>query len=450
MAVRFWVLFLVSTSATFGPPVLESEQDADTNGGTRVTTPAIATKWTEPENVVYLEHTGAYWTAGRLFRQVREHMDHHSQPGPMYTRYSSDPSRAPLAGLRIEIGFAADAKHQPSPPFKIARRAAEFVACTVIEGRAASPRTDYPPLFEWIDAREYEPLGPIIEVYNPPAVGQITNQRQTEICVVLRPPETSQIASPDAEVPHPIEPEPPGQRSQLLAAPVHDLHAKPGKPPAPETETAGRTTVEAQTQEIEKTERADQTATAEGVQGNGRETTSPPPVDKRTQPRKSDCEQPRSISELVAVEQFECIALQLMPDDRSIPVEHQVWFGQVVFRVRAVAKGIMYTGPSGGARASALADAITRRYREVSADFTLDPLDQVTVITHPQGNALANDKRAIMRSLDTLMARISLASVDAAGATQELVRILEDVQKLLKRIDIERSERNETLKENKP
>lgn len=450
MSARFLVWLVISTLATIGPPALGSEQDADANGGTRAIIPAIATKSTEPENVVFLEHTGAYWTAGRLFRQVREHMVRHSQPGPMYARYSSDPGRAPLAGLRIEIGFAADANHQPGPPFKTAQREAEFVACAVVEGRAASPRTDYPPIFEWIKTHGHEALGPIVEVYDPAGPGQDRNRRCTEIRVLLRPPETSQIAAPDAEVPQPIEPEPPVQRSQTPAAPVHDPHAKPGEPPAPETETAGRTTADAQTQEIEETERADQAATAEPVQGITRVSPTPPPADQTTQPRKADCEQQRSISELVAAEQFGCIALQLMPDDRSIPVEHQVWFGQVVFRVRAVAKGIRYMGPVAGVTASALADAITRRYREVSVDFTLDPLDQVAVITHPQGNALANDKRAIMRSLDTLMGRISLASIDADGATRDLVRILQNVQKLVERIDIERSEQKETLRQNQP
>lgn len=450
MVAHFLVSLAIWNLAVLAPNAVGSNQDGRSDPRAPVTLSAVDTKWTDPADVVFLEHTGPYWTTGRLFRQVREHMVRHKQTGSMYARYPSDPGRVPASGTQVEIGFVADAKHEAGRPFKTARREGEFVAYTVVEGRAVSPRTDYPPILEWIETHGHKALGPIVEIYEPIEPGRNRLGRRTEIRVVLQPPDEPRTTPREHTTRKSAQPAPTRPTPEAQPGKVDTSQPTPQSHPPPDTRIAVAVAPDARTPQTEEKQTADIVAEEEAVQTAEQDSDAAQPVDQFTQDRKPRCEPGHPLGELVAAEQFDCVALELMPDNSSIPMEHQVWFGQVIFRVSAVAKGIRYVEPGGAVTVSALAEAIIRRYRNVSVAFAVDPLDQVAVSSHADRNTLAGEKRAIMRSLDTLMGRISVAGIDAADATRELVRALQEVQNLLRRIGIERSEQLGPFKQNQP
>ena len=72
-----------------------------------VAAPQIVLKQPEPALVVFLEHTGPYWTVGPLFRQVREVMIAHNETGPLLARYANNPTTVAPESLRSRVGFVA-------------------------------------------------------------------------------------------------------------------------------------------------------------------------------------------------------------------------------------------------------------------------------------------------------------------------------------------------------
>jgi hypothetical protein len=341
----------------------------------------------------------------------------HDQPGPMYARYASDPSRTAPAQTRVEIGFVAAGGHTPEPPFRAAQRDAEFVAYTAVVDRVASPRTDYRPILEWVQANGHAPLGPIVEVYDPPGFDATRTGQRTEIRVVLKPPSD--------------------------AAPI----ARSGEPkPGPDRLEATMTSDRRQSETGQtgfrepRTESTVQPADATAGSPGSNDPPSSTSGEMDAVAPASNCDPTREVAGFIEAEQFDCVALALMPDDRVIPVEHQVWFGQVIFRVRAVAKGIQQRAQGRETTALALANAVDERYREVSATFAVNPLDHVAAAGgSPASDNVSAQKRRIMRSLDALMAKIALAITDGPTATSELVRILQSTSNTLTRINIEQN-----------
>ena len=136
------------------------------------------------------------------------------------------------------------------------------------------------------------------------------------------------------------------------------------------------------------------------------------------------------IKDLVDSSRFDRVAEQLVPTDRPMPAGMQVWFGQVVFRINAVAKGIEQTYPGGSPQATALSEAIVRRYRQASASSKVDPLAQAVVRVDTHSDPLSVQKRLIVRDLDNLLGQVSLKTVDAHSALNRLSDVLQRVQDL--------------------
>ncbi len=136
------------------------------------------------------------------------------------------------------------------------------------------------------------------------------------------------------------------------------------------------------------------------------------------------------VGELMAAGRFERIAEQLMPDHSAIPASLQVWLGHVVLRIGAAARGIEHVYPGNELRARRLADAITRRYKQASAGFEFDPLNEPVVDIDLGNDPLRLDKQALMHELNTLLGRIALRSMDAKTAVEELTTVVQRAQEI--------------------
>jgi len=120
-----------------------------------------------------------------------------------------------------------------------------------------------------------------------------------------------------------------------------------------------------------------------------------------------------------------------MPDDRPVPRAHQLWLGQVVFRIGAAAKGIARVYPGQETEVAAFSEAISRRYKKASVEFAMDPLRHAVVRVDSRNDPDAAVKNAIMHDLDSLLARIGQRSMDSEAVLVELKRIADGVKLLL-------------------
>ncbi len=383
--------------------------------------PTVAVKRTDPVQIVFVEHRGPYWAVGPVLARVREYMLEHAQLGPMFVRYLSDPLGAGQGSLRAQVGFVAKDSCRPEPPFKSIQRSRELVAYMVVEGRSSAPRLDYPVVREWIQAHGYVAAGPVTEIYENAPPGRRTGPQRTEIQITLRavPPRENRDAPSVVGKPSQATPAPPDQTAMPGASPVEvgkmDVHA------------------DTTTRESDAMTGPDVEPSPEVIVGTTPEETPDKCVAEASEPSSytSEAERVKPVAELIASGQFDRIAQQLMPDGRVIPGSHQVWLGQVVFRIGAVAKGIKQVYPGEERVAGAMAGAIMRRYKKISAAFQLDPLDHATVRFDVRMDPLADQKRAVMRDVDTLLARIAFHSVGAEAAVEELAEIVQRVQDLM-------------------
>jgi effector-binding domain-containing protein len=351
--------------------------------------PEIVLKQPDPALVVFLDHTGPYWTVGPLFRQVREVMLAHNEAGPLFARYATDPTTVAPESLRIRVGFVAKGEWAPEPPFKSAEYESEQVAAMVVEGSYGTTTRYYSVMREWLSAHGFEPVGPVIELYPPVARGASPGTQRTEIQMPVRrarvpePPAAPVVASAENEP----------QR-------FFDSWEAPGDEPG-----------------TQDTPTVDEGPTAPGVE---------PGAVSALAVR----EPIRSVRELIAMSRYDRIAEQLIPVDRPTPAALQVWLGQVVFRVSAVAKGIEQTFPGGAPQVTALSEAIVRRYRQASESSTVNPLESAVVHVDMRSYPRSAQRRSIVRDLDNLLGQVAIKTVDADSALGRLEDILQRIQDL--------------------
>jgi len=320
---------------------------------------------------VFLEHTGPYWTVGPLFKQVREAMGGHNESGPMFARYLGDPTVVPADSLRTEVGFVAKGDWVPEPPFKTVQRDGEQVVTMVVEGSYGTTTRYYSLMRDWVLTHGFEAVGPVIEMYPSPLPGAPSGANRTEIQIPVRRASSAQSTTSEPKV-------------------VVVLPSKPDD------------------------------ALAESEVNNSAATTAIEPF--------------YPIKDLLGASRFDRIAEQLVPTDRPMPPGMQVWFGQVVFRISAVAKGIEQTYPGGSPQTTALSEAIVRRYRQASASSKVDPLAQAVVRVDARSDPQSMKKRLIVRDLDNLLGQVALKTVDPASALNRLTDLLQQIQDFTDRI----------------
>lgn len=327
--------------------------------------PEIILKNTDPSRVIFLEHTGPYWTVGPLFKRIREVMAEHDETGPMFARYLADPTVVPADSLQAEVGFVSGGAWNPEPPLKSAQREGEQVVSIVVEGSYGTTTRAYSLLHDWISRNGFEAVGPLIEVYPSRPQGAPTGAHRTEIQIPVRRAPSADRSSP-----------------QPRAAVA--ITRKPNDAPA-----------------------------VSGV--------DPPPPATTIEPFYS-------IKDLVDSSRFDRVAEQLVPTDHPMPPGMQIWFGQIAFRISAVAKGLEQNYPGGSPQATALSEAIVQRYRQTSASTQVDPLAQAVVRVDTHTDPQSSQKRSIVRDLDNLLGQVALKTVDPQSALIRLSELLQRIQ----------------------
>lgn len=329
----------------------------------------IVLKNIDPARVVYLEHTGPYWTVGPLFKQVREAMTEHNEIGPMFARYLADPTLVPAESLRTEVGFVAQGNWTPEPPLKTAQREGEQVVSIIVEGSYGTTTRAYALLHDWISRQGFEAVGPLIEWYPSPPRGASPGAHRTEIQIPVRRDSVAAVAT-----------------SEPKFAAVFPR-------------------------------KTDDTSVTSGVG-----------VDDSTATVSTEPLYP--IKDLIDSSRFDRVAEQLIPADRPMSAGMQIWFGQVVFRINAVAKGIEQTYPGGSPQATALSEAIVQRYRQAPASSKVDPLAQAVVRVDTHSDPQSAQKRSIVRDLDNLLGQVALRTVEPQSALDRLCDLLQRTQDL--------------------
>ncbi len=393
--------------------------------------PAVDVKEVPATTVVFLEQVAAYWNLGPSFRQVADYMRAHGETGPMFARYCGGNAKIialpPVAAsCPTQVGFVAREDHEPEPPLKITRRARELVAYVIVDGPYAPTLRFYAPLLEWIDNHGYVPLGPITELYLPGAGAFTGNQRtEIQISVALR----GTLAHSEAG------PEPSDAPGNQTASPQTDT-TLPFKVEGQRSKVQGRKRVDVQPssrQEVEGPRPEGRRSGMDPGQDSAEPTvpTKADPKPTEAKPQAAGPEPVQPVRELVALQRWDRVAEQLMPNGHDIPAALQVWFGQIVFRTRALAKGIRNLDPDKKHGIVALAQAIAQRYQTVSARFTLDPLAQAVVRIDLLGDRNALERRRLLRDLDTLLGRVAQKALEPNDALTSLTDIIQRLQDLL-------------------
>ncbi len=360
--------------------------------------PEIIVKQTDPARVVFLEHAGPYWTVGPLFKQVREAMADHNETGPMFARYLADPTAVPAESLKTEVGFVARGDWIPEPPLRIAQREGEQVVSTVVEGSYGTTTRYYSEMRSWLSTNGLEAVGPVIELYPSPLRGAPPGAYHTEIQIPVRRAPSAVGAASRSRAFDRISPKNASENPLTLPS-----------PPERERRIKRRSGPEDTQAKSEDDDSAD---------AESREPLYP-------------------IKDLVESSGFDRIAEQLFPTDRPMPVGMQVWLGQVVFRISAVAKGIEQRYPGGSPQATALSEAIVRRYRQASASSKVDPLAEAVVRVDTCLDPQSTQKRLIVRDLDNLLGQVALKTVDAESALDRLSGLLQRIQDMTNTIPIQ-------------
>ncbi|MBI3835019.1 MAG: GyrI-like domain-containing protein [Planctomycetes bacterium] len=137
-----------------------------------------------------------------------------------------------------------------------------------------------------------------------------------------------------------------------------------------------------------------------------------------------------TISHLLDTENYTSLAERIVPEAKRIHPSLQIWLGQVVFRVSAVANGMRKNYQGQADELSVFAEKLKNRYREVSKDFNLDAADRDPGFE--LGSQIADRKAQVMRNLDRLMGKIGMKTTDSDAARIELTVILNSTSGVLK------------------
>jgi len=365
-------------------------------------------------SIVALRHEGPYWTVRRRLNDVVAYMRAHGESGPLLIRYGADPIGPSAASLVSEVGFVADERHDPEAPFRRVDLPAESVVTGEVDPAAAVSPRKFQELERWGMARRHVATGPMTELYPGmlAAGGREPHQRRVILQVAV---ESAQRATPglSGEVGR-VNPGRPPDELPGTGVPKADL---PKRDPRPATSKPKSTPPEAPTSKPQ-----------------------PKPVAPPSSTSKSRPEKPArvvddgtgTIADLVAEGRFDAAAERLFPADRVLPDDVEWWLGQVVFRIKAAAKGMERVYPGEGDAVRALAEALQRRLGVVSERRSRRPLAQSVVRVDPERRARSTKRqRAPLLGLDRLLARIAFKSVTPEEVIVELGATVTEVARAL-------------------
>ena len=421
-----------------------SVESANASGSGAGASPEIAVKRTDPTGIVFAEHAGAYWSVGPQLARLREYMLEHDQAGPMFVRFLTDPVKVPAMSLRMQIGFVTEDEHRPQPPYRRGEREAELVAWMTVDSRTARSARCLSALHQWIEGHGFQPVGPVTEIYSVDLSGREVEDR-VELQVAIEPAKPEPSKPPANAAVTGSAPAPPFEIKVVEGDSVIGSVPRGWQAAADESarqraaEGSAKTPVEPKENLVEHPPATTETAR----------------IDPRTDTTRADIEQPGeaepdaavgakvpsarastrtgSISQLLEHRRFDQIAEQILPPADTIPPSLQIWLGQVVYRLSALAEGIKRVHPGEGETIFAVIEATNRRYAAVFVGSSVDPLEPPVVYVDSESDPLAAEKRAIMLQLDLLLGRVALRSVDVTATLSELVGILQRIADLVRK-----------------
>lgn len=162
-----------------------------------------------------------------------------------------------------------------------------------------------------------------------------------------------------------------------------------------------------------------------------------PPTPSAEPPGRESAAEPKAatpvpMGDLWSQKDYSSIARRLIPVAPAPVGDTQVWLGQVVFRFNAVAKGLTMTDPDHAGDFTLFADTMTARLNQIAPNALGEARKRMTA---PQIDPRAETKDArralVIRTLDTMLARISSRTLDVKGTTTEAGTLLSAIQDLI-------------------
>ncbi len=367
---------------------------------------AVTIKELPSQTVVYLESQGAYWRVGPVLAQVFEYQKSAHLQGSVFVRYLQDPARTAPAALRVWVGIALDGFHEPVPPFQMGQRSPEKVASFAVESGSLEPARAAAMLAAWADEHGYTSAGTLTEVY-----GSVEGRSPSckELQWTLREIEPVREVSPNSEstpivmkvLPRqPVEEFPPADTS--LAQDQGD----PGEPARPTEPVITRT--------IELAAR-----------------TSDPIIEAKVEfipPPKSDpvAAAGPTIEEQLRRGDFDVLAERLIQSGRRFDHAQRIWMVQWISRIGAAGRGVEKPTDVLQAPITGLHSALIARYDAAIGSYKADMRDGLAA-TLNSNEPLAAPRRALLRDLDVLLAKIGMHSIPSDAVLGELAAILAQV-----------------------
>lgn len=367
---------------------------------------------TQAVRVATLEHVGPYWAFGSVFDKVREAMNARGEPGPLVVRYLNDPLTTPPRELRSEVGFVLRGDDDPPEPFKASQWPPELVVALSVPGPYRYSSRYYQRLRSWTMQQGLTPTGPIVEL-------------------LYFPSEAAPDQSPRIEIHMPV------CESEPVPRPAQEEDELPAAPP--ESADYVQALAMASSESPTAPGASDFAPSSKELSGDDREDAAAP--DRRLLPPASgaDVNEPAAkvsrsaaLRDLIDAGRFDDLAKQLLPDDPPMSDTYRAWLQQLVLRVSALARGIQKQNPVQDGWLVPLSKALVQRNdRAKSATRAGASVERRVPRGLPASDVGAERRKAIIRRLELLMARVGMDSIEPDNVRDELAVILQDAQDLL-------------------
>ena len=331
---------------------------------------------TSEQRVIFLEHEGPYWAAGKKFSEVREYMQLHREPGPVFMRYFRPVTNRKPGERSSLIGFFTKDATIAQAPFKARTIAPRYVARLIVEGHASSPQHLLKRMDRWVTDNDRATSSEVMEIYH------------------LAPGDRGSIERTEFRLP-------------LVVNPTHPPPSIPVQPRVTERRPDRIRTLP--TAPIEKTQ---------------------PPV-PAIQIERFPEDTADSIPALVRAGRFDRVAELMLPQRDAMDPSDQVWIGKVFYRIKAAGKGLAQTNTNASSTTRLLAESLLKRYLTVFKDSAANPLLGGSPPSSPEDGPRAIEKRKLMRRLDSLLSRIAYGTAASETVETEVVDVLGRSRELL-------------------
>ena len=148
--------------------------------------PLIAIKQTTSTPILYMEHTGAYWTIGHPLAEIRRYMIEHGEPGPWFIRFLDHPHKVPPDSLRSWVGVISSTRPESSSSYITGTLPSELVVYLRVGKSTVADRRQLSAMTKWALRRGYIAIGPVTQIFSLSDL-ENASERQAELQLVGRP-----------------------------------------------------------------------------------------------------------------------------------------------------------------------------------------------------------------------------------------------------------------------